>query len=606
MNIIGISSHFHDSAACLMRDGVAIAAAQEERFTRRKHDASFPINALEYCLREGGIDWQDVDLLAYYERPDIKRERQEACTNGTAGAGVSSESADVEGDGRVDLLRLVEAPLAARGHGIGVDKLIAFRHHESHAAAAYFASPFRAAAILTVDGVGEWETTALSYGHRERMDKLDAQVFPHSLGLFYAAFTDYCGFRVNSGEYKLMGLAAYGEPTYRDLLFDRVVSIDERAFPTLDQRYFDFSGVSGMASPELETLLPIRRRRPNQRITQGHLDRAASVQRVTEEIMFALAERLRRLTAAEYLCLGGGVALNCVVNGKLARSGLFKNIWVQPAAGDAGCALGAAYLAHVARSKGQHAAQPLGSVFLGPGYSDDDVRRAVERSPCRAELEVEHLLSDAHVAVTAARDLRGGLVVGWFQGRMEFGPRALGARSILANPLLAGTQSELNQKIKFRESFRPFAPIVRVDDAARYFEWEGDSPHMLFTATVRQHLRKTERGDARGVRRLRQLRSTIPAVTHVDYSARLQTVAREQNPLMYELLSRFGELTGHPILVNTSYNVRGEPLVCDPDDALRCFCGTYMDVLYAQGLRITKRRSGALLSSRFKEQFEQD
>jgi carbamoyltransferase len=577
MNILGISAWYHDSAACLVREGRVVSAAQEERFSRRKHDAAFPLQAARACLAEGGLAAADLDAVAFYDKPFLKLERLLETHLAYAPAGLPAFMQAIPAwlSEKLWVPDRVSEALDYRG------PVLFAEHHESHAASAFFPSPFAEAAILTMDGVGEWATTTWGSGRGDRL-RLEAELhFPHSLGLLYSAFTSFCGFKVNSGEYKLMGLAPYGEPRYVGLIRDRLVDLKEDGSLRLDMSWFEFGAGLRMTGRRFAALFGGPARLPEAPITQRELDLARSIQEVTEEAVLRMARTVRRETGQRDLCLAGGVALNGVANGKLLRAGIFERLWIQPAAGDAGGALGAAYAIHH-HHFGQPAPLKTGrdlqrGSLLGPAHDDQAI------SAFLAGRGLPHLrLEEAPLLDTVAGLLAGGRVVGWFQGRMEFGPRALGNRSILADPRAPDMQRRLNLAIKFREGFRPFAPSVPVERAADWFELAGESPYMLLVAEVKRSRRRAltaEEAGRRGLARRDVIRSEIPAVTHVDGSARVQTVHRDDNPRFHALLERFHQRTGCPVLVNTSFNVRGEPMVESPLDAWRCFMRTGMDAL---------------------------
>ena len=593
--ILGISAFYHDSAAAIVRDGDIVAAAQEERFTRKKHDAEFPINAIRSCIALGGlIAPRDVDLVAFYEKPFLKCERLFSTYLACAPRGLASflKAMPLWIKRKMWIKQIIRDELDYEGD------ILFPEHHESHAASAFFPSPFNEAAILTIDGVGEWTTTSIGRGAGNRVEMLAEQHFPHSLGLLYSAFTYYLGFRVNSGEYKVMGLAPYGEPEFEQFILDELVDLKPDGSFHLNLDYFDFVTGLRMTNRKFDRLFGGRPRRPESELTQRHMNLARSLQAVTEEIMLRMARHAHELTGLCNLCLAGGVALNCVGNGRILREGPFDKIWVQPAAGDAGGALGAAllvwhqYLDKPRQAAGERDAQQ-GS-FLGPAFATRDFVRS------RHIPAVE--LSDAELPSRIAALLAEGKVVGWYQGRMEFGPRALGNRSILGDPRVPDMQEKLNLKIKFRESFRPFAPAVLRERVSDYFELEESSPYMLLVAPVRFICRRTDspgrtirldgetaNGAAGFLERLKTPRSTIPAVTHVDYSARIQTVSEEENSRFYALLRAFEAQTGCAVLVNTSFNVRGEPPVCTPEEAFRCFIRTDMDFLVLGNFLIDKQ-----------------
>jgi carbamoyltransferase len=584
--ILGISAFYHDSAAALVVDGRIVAAAQEERFTRRKHDADFPTHAIQYCLREGGLAAGDLSYVAFYEKPLRKFERLLETYFAFAPRGFRSFSMalpvwlkDKLYIGRTirrSLGRAVRAPIVYTDH------------HESHAASAFFPSPFQSSAILTLDGVGEWSTTTLAVGSANRITLSDHLTFPHSLGLLYSAFTYYCGFKVNSGEYKLMGLAPYGRPTYQDAIYERMIDLKPDGSFWLDMAYFNYCQGLTMTGERFHELFGGPPRAPESDLTQRHMDLAASIQAVTEEIVLRMARELHRRTKQTNLVLAGGVALNCVANGRLLREGPFERIWVQPAAGDAGGALGAALFTWhqlLDQPRSAPALDHQRGSLLGPAWSDAEVERfcvGIGATPRRFPHEDELIEFVTNL-------LMDGKVVGWFHGRMEFGPRALGARSILGDPRSPRMQATMNLKIKFRESFRPFAPAVLLEESARWFDVGDDqeSPYMLMVAPVRTNHWVPIDPDRQAVmqsdpdlrNRVNVPRSTVPAITHVDYSARLQTVDAARHPRFHRLIARFFARTGCPMLVNTSFNVRGEPIVCTPEDAYRCFAATEMDAL---------------------------
>jgi carbamoyltransferase len=576
--VLGISAFYHDSAAALIRDGRPVAAAQEERFSRIRHDAAFPAQAIRYCLEKEGITLRDLAAVVYYEDPKEKFDRT---LSSFASAGVGGTAAFMRMlpewlKWKRNVLAHIDAELAMLGLG-QAPATTASQHHRSHAAAAFFPSPYASAAVLCIDGVGEWQTTSLWHGNGNKLELVDSISYPHSLGLLYSAFTYYCGFKVDSGEYKLMGLAPYGKPLYVNQIKDHLIHIRPDASFSLNMEFFEFTKGEKMLGEAFERLFGRPTRPRESDITQFDCDLAASVQKVTEEAVLGLAARAVDLTGERNLCLAGGVALNCVSNGVLSRSRRFDGIWVQPAAGDAGCALGAALDASVARTGRPHLAastDAMSGALLGPGFSDDEIAAYLD-----AHEYPYTRLDETQLYDTVAAELAKGAVVGWFQGRMEFGPRALGARSIIGDPRNPEMQRTMNLKIKFRESFRPFAPAVLKEDASDYFELYDDSPYMLMVAPVREHLRVATDSDAGGLSRINEVRSTLPAITHVDYSARVQTVTRESNRPFALLLESFKQQTGCPVLVNTSFNVRGEPIVCTPEQAYACFMRTHIDVL---------------------------
>jgi carbamoyltransferase len=609
--ILGISAFYHDSAAALIADGRIVAAAQEERFTRKKHDAGFPQNAIRYCLAEAAIGLDDVDHVVFYDKPFLKFERLLETYLAFAPRGFRSFRMAIPLWLKEKLFqkRLLRQELQKFSSDFDWERRLLFsEHHQSHAASAFFASPFSEAAVLTMDGVGEWATTSLAVGRDNRLEMHKEIHFPHSLGLLYAAFTSYVGFRVNSGEYKVMGLAPYGEPRYAQKIFDHIVDVKPDGSFRLDQNYFDYCTGLRMTNARFHALFGGPPRLPEAELTQRDMDLAASVQAVTEEIVLRLARGIRQETGIKNLCLAGGVALNCVANGKLLREGLFEQLWVQPAAGDAGGALGSALAAyHLYHDRPR---LPLGALdtmqgsYLGPGFSQSEIAPRLAAVGARFDVLAEPALLDA--TTTALVEEKA---VGWFQGRMEFGPRALGNRSILGDPRSATMQKTLNLRVKYRESFRPFAPSVLREDVADWFELDGDSPYMLLVADVAQARRRAMNKDEAalfGIDKLNVARSEIPAVTHVDYSARIQTVHRETNPRYHALLSAFKAKTGCPVLVNTSFNVRGEPIACTPEDAFRCFMGSEIEVLVAGDCFLRKEAQDPALKLDYRDRFDPD
>ena len=592
INILGISAFYHDSAACLVRDGEIIAAAQEERFTRRKHDHRFPTNAVEFCLVEAGIKPGDIDHVAFYDKPWIKFERLLETYLAFAPAGIASF--------------LMAMPLWLKKK-LWMDDLIKKEvgytgdilypeHHQSHAASAFLPSPYQRAAIITMDGVGEWSTASWGVGHDNRIDLRYELHFPHSLGLLYTAFTYYTGFKVNSGEYKVMGLAPYGEPKYVQTILDNLVDLREDGSFRLNMKYFNYCQGLTMTSKAFHKLFGGPPRKPESRLGQKEMDLARSVQDVTEEIMMRMARHVRKETGERYLCLAGGVALNCVGNGKLLRAGIFDDIWIQPAAGDAGGALGAALFTwhHVLdnpRTADNERDKQAGS-YYGPAYSTDTVERWLKEQNIPY-----HSFDNGRIPGKVAEIINSEKVVGWFSGRMEFGPRALGARSIIGDARSPKMQSTMNLKIKYRESFRPFAPSCLVEDVSEYFNLDRASPYMLLVAPVKEERRvkmTSEQEKLFGIDKLNVPRSDVPAITHVDYSARVQTVDRRDHPQYYRMIEEFKKLTGYGIIINTSFNVRGEPIVCTPQDAYLCFMRTEMDVLVLEDCVLYKEEQPAL------------
>ena len=581
MNILGLSAFYHDSAACLVRDGDIVAAAQEERFTRKKHDSRFPVNAVEYCLREGRVALSDVDAVVFYDKPLLKFERILETYLAFAPRGLRSfrTAIPVWMKEKLLLRQLLTRELAR--FSPTVPELLFTEHHESHAASAFFPSPFDEAAVLCLDGVGEWATTSAWVGRGKTLVPAWEIPFPHSLGLLYSAFTYYTGFKVNSGEYKVMGLAPYGRPVYVKQIYDEVIDVKPDGTFRLNMQYFDYCTGLTMTNRRFDALFGGPPREPESQLTQREMDLARSVQEVTEEIMLRLARTMFQETGIDNLCLAGGVALNCVGNGRVLREGPFKNIWIQPAAGDAGGALGAALSVwHLRSDRPRYAdgrRDAMKGSYLGPEYSDAEIRAFLD-----GEDVAYSMCTDDALYRTVARDLADGKVVGWFRGRMEFGPRALGGRSILGDARNTKMQSVMNLKIKYRESFRPFAPSVLRERVSDYFDMDVDSPYMLLVAPVREERRLPMPAAATelwGIDLLNVPRSDIPAVTHIDYSARVQTVHAETNPGYYRLIKEFEAQTGYGVIVNTSFNVRGEPIVCTPQDAYRCFMRTEMDVL---------------------------
>lgn len=609
--ILGLSAYYHDSAAALIVDGEIVAAAQEERFTRKKQDASYPRHAVDYVLSEAKLRLQDVDYVAFYDKPFIKFERLLETYVGCAPRGFESFRTAMPVWLREKLFQKDMLLRELRAHEGGFedhDKLLFAEHHFSHAASAYYPSPFEEAVVLTLDGVGEWATTTAALGRGKDLEIRKEIHFPHSVGLLYSAFTYYTGFRVNSGEYKVMGLAPYGEPRFKNLILDRLIDLKDDGSFRLDQTYFNYMTGLTMTNDRFAELFGEPVRKPEvERLGQFHMDIAASIQAVTEEIIL----RLTRGLAAEYglpnLCLAGGVALNCVANGKVLRDGAFRNVWIQPAAGDAGGAIGAALATwhkELGNGRRKRTGDAMQGAYLGPAFSQAEV----ERSLAAVGAVFDTLGEDEMIAQTA-RALAEGKAVGWFQGRMEFGPRALGARSILGDPRSESMQKTLNLKVKYRESFRPFAPSVLREDVAEWFELDDDSPYMLMVADVHPRLRREMTNAEKslfGIDKLNVKRSEIPAVTHVDYSARVQTVHRDTNPRYHALISAFKNLTGCPVVVNTSFNVRGEPIVHTPEDAFRCFMGTDIEILACGNSILRKERQDPSLAEDYKNKYELD
>jgi len=588
MNILGISAYYHDSAACLLQDGRIVAAAQEERFTRKKHDYRFPGKAIEYCLREGGIATEELDLVAFYDKPLLKFDRllETYVAYAPLGFRLFLMGLPLWLKQKLYTPRELDAGLEGRYKG----RYVFLEHHESHAASAFFPSPFDEAAILTLDGVGEWATGSIAIGRGNKIQMLKELRFPHSLGLLYSAFTYFTGFKVNSGEYKLMGLAPYGEPIYADLIREKLLDIKPDGSFRMDMSYFAYTHKDVMTSRRFDALFGGPPRSAESPITQREMDLAASIQAVTEEIMVRIARYAHELTGSDNLCLAGGVALNCVGNGKILRDGPFEKLWIQPAAGDAGGALGAAAFVwyQLLENKREPNGRDLQSgSLLGPAYSNDEVKAFLDESGA----VYRHYPDEAELCEAVAELIAAENVVGHCAGRMEFGPRALGARSILGDARSRKMQSVMNVKIKFRESFRPFAPAVLREDVDAYFEMRPneDSPYMLLVAPVRgEKLLPIENRGEKGLDKLKQVRSVVPAITHVDNSARVQTIDRERNPRFYGIATAFKRLTGSPVLINTSFNVRGEPIVNTPADSYRCFMHTNMDALVLENFVLLK------------------
>lgn len=611
MFILGISAFYHDSAACLIKNGLIVAAAQEERFTRKKHDHSFPINAIKYCLKEAEIEPDVLTNVIFYEKPFLKFERLLETYLAFAPKGFRSFARSMPLWVKDKLFQksiIIDQLKTEFGSDVEWnDRLLFSEHHLSHAASAFYPSPFRHAAVLTLDGVGEWATTSLSIGRDNKLELKGEITFPHSLGLLYSAFTYYLGFKVNSGEYKVMGLAPYGEPRFTETIKKMVTIAPDGSFQ-LDMSYFNFATGLTMVTKKFEMLLGGPRRVPDSQITQKDMDIAASIQKITEEIVVKLARDVARQTGERNLCLAGGVALNCVVNGILLREKIFENIWVQPAAGDAGGALGAALCAwHLHHNKNRvipAGRDGMSGSYLGPKFNDEQIRITLDQ--CGA---VYQKLPEAELIEQMVAALVSQKAIGLMQGRMEFGPRALGGRSIIADPRSSKMQKQLNLKVKYRESFRPFAPSILREDVNEWFEHDTDSPYMLMVANVRENKRVSlspDHMELSGLERLGIANSVIPAVTHVDHSARLQTVHQDTNPRFAALLSKFKERTGCPILVNTSFNIRGEPIVCDPKDAFRCFMGTELDILVIENYILYKQDQDKGLSKTYQHLFALD
>ena len=617
MKILGVSAFYHDSAAALIVDGEVAAAAQEERFTRKKQDSAFPEKSIEYCLEAGGLELGQLDSVVFYDKPFLKFERLLETYLAFAPRGYKSFAMAMpiwlkEKLFQKDMLRKEFTKFDADFDWR--EKLLFAEHHMSHAASAFYPSPYEEAVVLTMDGVGEWATTSVAIGQGKDLTVVREIHFPHSLGLLYSALTYYIGFKVNSGEYKVMGLAPYGEPKYANLILEHLIDLKDDGSFRLNQDYFDYCTGLTMTNNRFDALFGGPPRQPEtELLTQKHMDIAASIQSVTETVMLTMTRALAKEFNCPNLCLAGGVALNCVGNGKVLRDGAFKNIWVQPAAGDAGGALGAALSAHHQHFNQDRAPRIMGPTgpldtmkggYLGPEYEQSDIEARLTEAGAKFET-----LSDEALIEAAAQALANEKALGWMNGRMEFGPRALGARSIIGDARSPTMQKTLNLKVKYRESFRPFAPSILREDVADWFDHDGDSPYMLMVADVKKErqLKMTEAESALfGIDKLNVPRSDIPAVTHVDYSARIQTVHKDTNPRYYKLIERYKELTGCPIVVNTSFNVRGEPIVCTPEDAFRCFMGTELDVLVIGNAFLKKEDQDPALKLDYKDAFDLD
>ncbi len=610
--ILGFSAFYHDSAACLVKNGEIIAAVQEERFTRKKHDSSFPHNAILYCLEEAGISAAQINHVVFYEKPFLKFERLLETYLAFAPRGFKSFAKAMPIWVKDKLFQKSLIIKELRGLlGTKIDwkeRLLFSEHHLSHAASAFFPSPFGRAAVLTMDGVGEWATTSLALGEGKNLEIIKEIHFPHSLGLLYSAFTYYLGFKVNSGEYKIMGLAPYGVPRYANLIKENLIHISDDGSFRLDMSYFSFATGLTMTNEKFESLFESPPRKPETDLSQREMDLAASVQQVLEEVVLSLARNVHSLTGERNLCLAGGVALNCVANGALLREKVFDNIWIQPASGDSGCAIGAAlavwHLHYKMDRKKSFQFDSMRGAYLGPEYSNSQVKE--ELVSCEAKF---HEMDDSRLIEEVAGAIATGKTIGWMCGRMEFGPRALGARSIIADPRSKSMQKQLNLKVKYRESFRPFAPSVLKEDVSQWFDLNVSSPYMLLTATVKTNKRRKLSKKQKalfGIELLNVPKSTIPAVTHVDYSSRIQTVHKNTNPKFHALISKFKEKTGCPILVNTSFNVRGEPIVCTPTDAFNCFMGTDLDMLVIENFILFKNEQGRELRKSYIQHYELD
>jgi carbamoyltransferase len=611
MRILGISAYYHDSAAALVRDGQVVAAAQEERFTRKKHDAAFPYQAIRSCLESTGTQLAEIDHVAFYDKPFLKFERLLETYLAFAPRGFSSFRTALPVWVKDKLFQRTQIVKALKELSPKIkwdEKLLFSEHHLSHAASAYYPSPFKSAAVLTMDGVGEWTTTSVALGKGRDLKVTKEIHFPHSLGLLYSAFTYYTGFKVNSGEYKVMGLAPYGNPVFKEKILENLIDLKDDGSFRLNLEYFDYCTGLTMTNDRFAELFGAPARKPEDKLTQREMDLAASIQAVTEEVVLKLAKGIADETGEKNLCLAGGVALNCVANGKLARSGIFERLWMQPAAGDAGGALGAALVAHHLFNKKERTVNggldAMRGGYLGPQFSNEEIERRLRRAGA-----VFEVLQENQIIESCADSLAEGKALGWFQGRMEFGPRALGARSILGDARSPSMQKQLNLKVKYRESFRPFAPAVLAEDAEKYFDIKGESPYMLLVADVAEQERiamNDEQKGLFGIDKLNVPRSSIPAVTHVDYSARVQTVHKETNPKFHDLIASFKGKTGCPVIVNTSFNVRGEPIVGSPEDAFRCFMGTEIERLAVGNCFLKKENQDPKLKLNYENQFELD
>ncbi len=610
MYILGISAYYHDSAACIVKDGKIIAAAQEERFTRKKHDASFPRLAIISCIKETNIQPKDLEYVVFYEKPFLKFERLLETYLAFAPRGFNSFSKSMPLWVKDKIFQksiiIKELENCLGSDELWRNKLLFSEHHLSHAASAFFPSKFEESAILTMDGVGEWTTTSLSFGLRNKIQVLKEINFPHSLGLLYSAFTYYLGFKVNSGEYKVMGLAPYGKPIYSDLIKDNLIDIKKDGSFSLDLSYFDYCTGLTMTNKRFHNLFGGPPRKPESELTQHDMNLAASIQKVIEEAVVKLAIGVKSYTGSNNLCLAGGVALNCVANGVLLKEEIFDDIWIQPAAGDAGGAVGAAlaayYLSFNKERKFSENHDSMNGSYLGPKFSDTEVKLDLESIGANfKEYSLEEIIDKTAIF------LNEGKAIGWMQGRMEFGPRALGSRSILADPRSPNMQKLLNLKIKYRESFRPFAPSILSEHTKDWFNLETESPYMLFVSEINDEKKITNKDETFfGIDKLNIIRSTVPAITHIDYSARVQTVHKETNPNYHALITKFYEMTDCPMIVNTSFNVRGEPIVCTPKDAFNCFMGTELDVLVINNYLMVKSEQDSRLIKSYEEEYELD
>ena len=605
MNILGISAFYHDSAACIIKDGELIAAAQEERFTRKKHDHSFPLNAIQYCLETAKINGVDLDYVAFYDKPILKFERILETYLSYAPIGIRSflKAMPLWIKKKIWIKEIIKSELNYSG------KIVFPEHHESHAASAFFLSPFQQAAFITMDGVGEWSTTSFGIGKGNKIEIMADIQFPHSLGLLSSAFTYYTGFRVNSGEYKVMGLAPYGEPKYKDLIYQYLIDVKEDGSFKMNMDYFNYCVGLTMTNSKFHTLFGAPPRKPESKITQKEMDLARSVQEVTEEIVIKVAKHIKKETKMKFLCLAGGVALNCVANGKILRSGIFDDIWIQPAAGDAGGAMGCAFFTYYHYLENQRIADNksdfMKGAYLGPEFKNDSIKSFLIKNEYPYQK-----LSDTELPEKIADLISNTKVIGWFQGRMEFGPRALGSRTIIGDARSSTMQKTMNLKIKYRESFRPFAPSVRAENISDYFEIDRESPYMLLVANVQKSKQveiSAEQNSYFGLEKLNLVRSVVPAITHVDFSARIQSVNYRTNPRYHQMITKFNDKYGCPVIVNTSFNVRGEPIVCTPKDAYLCFMRTEMDFLIIGNFLLDKKEQRPLaVDSDWRNEFELD
>ena len=609
-SVLGISAFYHDSAAAIIVDGKIIAAAQEERFTRKKHDASYPKNAINYALKESGLKLNEVDHVVFYEKPFLKFERLLETYIGFSPSGFKSFSMSMPLwlSEKLFQKKMLFNALKEQDNNFNDIKKINFsEHHLSHAASAFFSSPYEEAIILTLDGVGEWATTTVSVGKNNKINILKEIHFPHSLGLLYSAFTYFLGFKVNSGEYKVMGLAPYGEPRFKDIILEKLIDVKEDGSFRLNMDYFNYATGLTMTNNKFAKLFNIKRREPENELSQIHMDIAASIQAVTEKIVLKITRFLFKEFKIPNLCMAGGVALNCVANGKILKDGLFKNIWIQPASGDAGGALGAAqafYYQELDNKREIFKTDSMKGSYLGPQFTDDEVENELKN--CGAnykKVNLDQIIKDTAKALSEEK------AIGWFQGRMEFGPRSLGNRSIIADSRSEKMQKNLNLKVKFRESFRPFAPAVLYEKVSEWFEINSESPYMLLVADVKKSKQlqmSNEQKNLFGIDKLNVKRSSIPSVTHVDYSARIQTVHKETNPIFHKLIEEFEKITKYPVLINTSFNVRGEPIVCSATDAFNCFMGTDLDVLVCNKFILYKENQNEDLLNDYKSKYELD